>query len=126
MCEVLGSMLDPERSIQMIAGMLLEIFDCDRAWLLHPCDPEAPRWSVPIEVCAADWPSALPVGEELPMQPGHAHILAAVIASERPLVMGEAEIRSEHPELVSVHSIRSQMMTVLRPDVGQPWILGLH
>ena len=126
MYEVLSSTLDLEHSIEQIAGMLLDVFDCDRAWMLHPCDPKAATWRVPIEVCTAAWPSALPVGQDLPMHPGHARILASVIASEGPVVMDQAQVEAEDPELVSVHSIRSQMMALVKSDVGKPWILGLH
>ena len=28
---------------------VLTIFQCDRVWLMYPCDPEADSWRVPME-----------------------------------------------------------------------------
>lgn len=28
---------------------ILDIFQCDRAWLLHPCDPKAARFDIKTE-----------------------------------------------------------------------------
>ena len=36
-----------EQMMSDVLDALLSIFDCDRAWLLYPCDPEAVSWRVP-------------------------------------------------------------------------------
>lgn len=37
---------DLEQMMSEVLGAVLFIFECDRAWLLYPCDPEAPAWRV--------------------------------------------------------------------------------
>ena len=46
---------------------LLDIFRCDRAWLLYPCDPTAPSFRVPIERTRPEWPGASARNLELPL-----------------------------------------------------------
>jgi hypothetical protein len=52
-----------------VLDALLSIFDCDRAWLVYPCDPDAPTWQVPMERSRPEYPGVLPIGVELPLDP---------------------------------------------------------
>jgi hypothetical protein len=48
----------------MTRGVLeeaLAIYNCDRAWLVYPCDPNAPTCSVLVEHTHADYPGAFPL-----------------------------------------------------------------
>ena len=40
---------DLERMMSDVLDAVLEIFGSDRAWLLYPCDPDAPSWRVVME-----------------------------------------------------------------------------
>ena len=49
---------------------MLSIFDCDRAWLVYPCDPEAASWRVQMEHTRPDFPGAFALGVDLPVDAG--------------------------------------------------------
>ena len=40
---------DLDAMMGRVLELALTLFGCDRAWLLYPCDPEAPGWSVRME-----------------------------------------------------------------------------
>src|SRR5678816_723847 len=40
---------DLERMVTEVLDAVLDIFECDRAWLCHPCDPDAPTWRLVVE-----------------------------------------------------------------------------
>ena len=57
---------------QMMSDMLdamLSIFNCDRAWLVYPCDPEAASWKVPMEHARPEFPGLFVLGLDLPVDP---------------------------------------------------------
>jgi hypothetical protein len=50
---------------QMMCDVLdavISVFDCDRASLFYPCDPEASSWSAPMERTKAEYPGVLSLG----------------------------------------------------------------
>ena len=55
--QMLGDLLDK----------LLDIFKCDRAWLLYPCDPDAKEWRIPMERTRPEYPGAMSTNTIVPM-----------------------------------------------------------
>ena len=49
---------DLETMMQSVLDETLEIFDCDRAFLLYPCNPDADAWSIPMERTKPEFPGA--------------------------------------------------------------------
>jgi len=125
-CEAMGSSLDLDAAIDKVAGVLLDVFGCDRAWMKFPCDPSSPTWTLPIEVCRAEWPRRLGAKEEHAMTPGHARIIEHLLNSPGPVTMDREECLRVEPSLVLERNVQSQMLTVMRPSLGPPWVLGLH
>jgi hypothetical protein len=50
-----------------VLDVMLELFQCDRAWLLFPCDPAAQGFSVPMERTRPEWPGAGVLRERIPI-----------------------------------------------------------
>ncbi|ROR34346.1 PAS domain-containing sensor histidine kinase [Inmirania thermothiophila] len=114
-----------EAQAQLVAvlGVLREVFDADRTWLLYPCDPQAPAWWVPVEVTVPEYPGAFAAGEEVPMDATGRAVFARVLAAPGPVVFSPMPAGSDW---VVRYRIRAQMLTVVRPRYGAPWLLGLH
>ncbi|MEW5757353.1 MAG: EAL domain-containing protein [Pseudomonadota bacterium] len=102
-----------------------DIFAADRAWLLHPCDPEAPAWSVPVECTAPGHPGAFSEGAEIATDAAVAAIFREVNASAQPLCYTYTA-DTPHADFVVRYQIQSQIVIGLRPKIGAPWVLGLH
>ncbi len=114
---------------QMMTDVLdaaLSIFNCDRAWLLYPCDPEAPSWRVPMERTVPEYPGALALGVDVAMDQGVAGVLRTVLASDGPVKFHPG---SEHPlpeKSAKQFGFQSQISMAIHPKVGNPWMFGLH
>ncbi len=105
---------------------VLNIFGCDRAYLLYPCDPNAPTWSVPLERCKPGYPGVFQPGQELPMDEYVTSKFRALLDSEKPLRMGPGTKHQVAEFLQKEFSICSIMAMALRPRVDKPWEFGIH
>jgi len=114
---------------QMMSDVLdavISIFDCDRAWLVYPCDPDAPSWRVPMERNRPEYPGAFIQGIELPMIPEIAGVLRILLASAGPVRFGHG---SEHPmpaEVTKQFSGQSQIAMTIYPRGDKPYVFGIH
>jgi PAS domain S-box-containing protein len=105
---------------------MLSIFECDRSWLVHPCDPEAASWNVPMEHARPEFPGAFALGHDLPVDPQIAKAFETVRASSRPVRFGPM---SEHPLPADAEKrfrIQSMIAMAIHPKGDKPYMLGLH
>ncbi len=114
---------------QMMTDVLeavLSTFDCDRAWLFYPCDPNAPSWKVPMERTKPQYPGAMALGVDIPMQGDVAQVLRTVLKVSGPVKFGPG---SEYPlpsQAAERFNYQSQIAMALYPKLHQPWMFGLH
>src|SRR5213594_3840498 len=117
---------DLEQMMSDVLEAVLSIFDCDRSWLVHPCDPDAASWTVPMEHARPEFPGAFALGRDLPVDPEIANVFQIVRASSSPVRFGPA---SDHPlpaETATRFGIQSMMGMAIHPKGNQPYMLGLH
>ena len=102
----------------------LSVFKCDRAWLLYPCEPNAPRFRVPIEVTTPEYPSIKDT--EIPMVPEISEAIRETLSATDPIAFGP-EYEHKVPSIIAKpFSVQSQLCLAINPKIGKPWILGLH
>ena len=58
---------DLEQMLSDVLHATLDIFACDRAWLIYPCDPDAPSWHAVMEHTRPQFPGAFALQAELPV-----------------------------------------------------------
>lgn len=105
--------------------LVLEVFHADRAWFLHPCDPDAPSWSVPMERFRPEWPGLFALGTNIPMDREAAGIFRELLGTTDLIQYGPD---TDHPVplILEQFSVKSQLMIALRPRIGNAWLFGLH
>ena len=67
---------------------VLSIFDCDRAWLVFPCDPQAPFWRCPMEKTRPEYPGTFALGIERPVDEQVAQSWRILRAASGPVTFG--------------------------------------
>jgi diguanylate cyclase (GGDEF)-like protein/PAS domain S-box-containing protein len=103
---------------------LLDIFSADRAWMVYPCDPDAPELSLPAEATRPEYPGAFQAGAAVPMDAAAVSIIKMALAADGPIVhMFTGE---NLPEWAARFEIKSMMILALTPKAGRPWLMGLH
>ena len=116
---------DLEQMMSDVLDAALSIFDCDRAWLVYPCDPEAVSHGVKMQRTRPEYPGLFGVGVELPMDPEAAGVLRTVRASSGPVRFGPG---SPHPlpaEMARRLGVQSRIVMALHPKGDQPYMFGL-
>ena len=77
-----------------VLDAVLSVFECDRAWLSYPCDPQAVSAGVKMQRTRAEFPGLFAIGVEAPMDAETADLLRTVRASSGPVRLGPT---SQHP-----------------------------
>jgi PAS domain-containing protein len=117
---------DVEQMMGNVLEAVLEIFASDRAWLLYPCDPDAPSWRPIMERTRPEFPGAAARGVDLPKTPESAEIARAALASAGALLRGGSHERQPTAELAKHFGVLSDMLMALRPKGDRPYLFGLH
>ncbi|MDX9974599.1 MAG: GAF domain-containing protein, partial [FCB group bacterium] len=117
---------DLDSMMNNLLGEVLSIFDCDRAWLFHPCDPDAPAFRVPMEVTKPEYPGAKILNVEIPIPPEMAQNLREALESAGPVTYTAGTERPVNNVSAEVFGVKSQMMVAVYPKSGKPWAFGIH
>lgn len=117
---------DSEQMLRDVIEATQSIFASDRAWLLYPCDPQAPSFRVPVEFTNAAYPGAKALDLEVPMHRGQAQDMRDALASEEPLACTIGTNRPVSKETAAEFGVKAQMFTAVYPKLGKPWLFGLH
>jgi diguanylate cyclase (GGDEF)-like protein/PAS domain S-box-containing protein len=118
---------DVTQVLERALGEVLDIFDCDRAYLQYPCDPDAGgEWWMPIERCRPEYPSPFPKGQRMPFHPHMADTMRAMLESNKPIQVGVHTNFTIPPEIREKIGVRSFMAVALHPRVDRPWQFGVH
>jgi PAS domain S-box-containing protein len=123
--QVLQGATDSEQMMSDALAEVLSIFNCDRAYLMYPCDPDAPRWTIPVECTKPEYPGVLARGLVLPMEPEFGKTLRLMLDANGPVKFGPGE----HPMVPGVSepfSIKCFMAMAVHPKVGSAWQFGIH
>ncbi|MEW5958870.1 MAG: PAS domain S-box protein, partial [Chloroflexota bacterium] len=117
---------DLERLMSDVLDSVLSIFDCDRAWLVYPCDPEAASWRVPMERTRPEFPGIFASGLEAPMAPDVVKVIQTVRAASGPVRFGPGSEHSLGDETPKRFHVQSMMAMAVYPKVDKPYMFGLH
>ena len=117
---------DLERMMNDVLDEVLAIFECDRAWLIYPCDPDAATWWVPVERTRPEYPGALALHLEMPVDAEVARVYRAVLASDEPVGFGPGNEEPLPAEVAEQFNEQSQLAMALHPRTDKPYLFGLH
>jgi signal transduction histidine kinase/ActR/RegA family two-component response regulator len=116
-----------EAMLTQVLDALLELLDCDRAWLLLPCDPSAATYAVPMERTRPEWPGAGASKERIGMTPPAQRVMSSALRTGRAVrVDGVHTLEPVDPFMRARFSVRSMMFAALHPRAGEPWLIGIH
>jgi PAS domain S-box-containing protein len=111
--------------MQDMLDVVLSVFDCDRAWLAFPCDPDAPVWQVPMERTRPPCAGLKELGQPLQANAEYATNARKFLESSEPLQL-QADSPTWPTASASELGFKSLMAIALRPKIGQAWLFGIH
>jgi len=116
---------DLDQMMSDVLDCVLSIFDCDRAWLVFH-DPDNATWKCPMERTRPEYPGAMVLGVEQPVDAQIAKTFRILKAADGPAKFGPG---AQHPvprDVAQRFAVKSFIATALHPRVGAPWLFGLH
>jgi diguanylate cyclase (GGDEF)-like protein/PAS domain S-box-containing protein len=116
---------DIEQIMNRALDEVLNIFECDRASLIYPCDPNASSWSVPIERTKPEYPSVNQQGSQS-INNDISWFMRTLLATDHPVQLGPGGNFPIPERLMEQFSIRASMAMTLRPRVDKPWQFGIQ
>ncbi len=118
---------DLEQMMGNVLDIVLSIFECDRAFLLYPCDPNASSWSSPMERTRPEYPGVLALGmDEVPMDTDVARTLRVLLENDGPVKFGPKTPNPLPVDVAERFAIKSFMSMALYPKMDKPWQFGIH
>ena len=117
---------DLETMMRDVLDEVLAIFDCDRAFLMYPCDPASTTWSIPMECTRPEYPGVGDLNQELPLDEGMAAVIQHISTHPGVLQLGPGTEWPLSREIDKRFSIKSMICLALFPKLGKPWQFGLH
>ncbi|MBV8221191.1 MAG: PAS domain-containing protein, partial [Solirubrobacterales bacterium] len=113
---------DIGEALNAALAVLLDVFACDRAWLL---EEQGDAWTPVMERTRAEYPGSLELGVTQPLTPDTARRHRRALDSDWAVQLSAEEVASVVvPE--GVAPPRAILVLAIYPKVGKPWILGLH
>jgi PAS domain S-box-containing protein len=117
---------DLEHMMRDVLQAALEIFACDRAWLVFPCDPDAPSWHAVMERTRPEYPGAFALGKEFAIDTTVATVFSAALGASGAVVLGPGRSPEIPPQLAEQFAIRSQIAMAIDAKADKPYLFGLH
>lgn len=120
--------LDSTNSLlSAVLDEVLELFDCDRAWLGYPCSLESESFSIQMERTRPDWPGAEKKGQALPVDDFIRRFFEQCLETTEPVGTLVSPTAIEPGEkLLLEFGVKSMLAMAIRPTGDQPWVLGIH
>ena len=117
---------DVEKMMSDVLDAVLEIFACDRAWLLYPCDPDVASWRIVMEHTQPQFPGAFASERDLPMTVDSAEVARAALDFRGALPAGPGHERKVKPSVAEGFGVQSEILMALHPKSDKPYLFGLH
>jgi PAS domain S-box-containing protein len=124
--EAIRRAADIDSMMEVVLDTVLSLFECDRAWLLYPCDPDAPSCSVVMERTRPEYPGALSIDHKIALTEELSALLRRAQESSEPIGVQYDPDETDPAEMRTQFAIRSQLLMAIHPARSSPWIFGLH
>jgi PAS domain S-box-containing protein len=115
-----------EEIINRTLDTVLQVFDCDRAWLCYPCDPTVTAWRSVMEKTRPEYPGALAQGLLIPMDSEVVRVYKTVLSTNEPVKFGSGSTHPLPGKVSEQFKVQSQISMAIYPKVDKPYMLGMH
>ncbi|THB80586.1 MAG: PAS domain S-box protein, partial [Desulfobacteraceae bacterium] len=112
-----------DQMLNRILDLMLDMFSCDRAWLLYPCDPDASYYESPYIRCGPGWEHQ--AENRVDVTPEVRERFALLLETKASLVLNSESLMKIRQDVRERFGVKSQMMMAVYPKLGSPWVVGL-
>jgi diguanylate cyclase (GGDEF)-like protein/PAS domain S-box-containing protein len=117
---------DLEAMMRQVLDAAFSIFECDRAFLIYPCDPEAASWRAAMERTGPEYPGLADGGVEVAMNAEAVSVITAVLAASGPVSFDPGSERAVPEGLKGPRiDVQSMLCTAIHAKTGKAYMFGL-
>jgi PAS domain S-box-containing protein len=117
---------DIDTMISDVLETALEVFNCDRAWLISPRNSETESLHVTIEKTKENFPGTVDTGIDIFNLPEVNEIFQLALSTDEPIIFDPNSNYSLPIEAYEIFNIQSQVIVSVRVRKGDSWLLGLQ
>ncbi|WP_319581984.1 cache domain-containing protein [uncultured Pseudodesulfovibrio sp.] len=103
-----------------------QAFGADRAWLVHPCDPDADTFLIKVLRTDSEYELTGTEGTEMALTDKTRRDFRTLLENNTAMAFDPSTGLPMDEQLIEEYGVRSQLMYAIRPSMGTPWCLGLH
>ncbi|HEU5197318.1 MAG TPA: PAS domain-containing protein [Methylomirabilota bacterium] len=116
---------DLEEMMSAVLDVTIAVFACDRAWLVSPCDPDAPAYSVKMHRSRPEFPLPVAVGDEIPIDPVTTEVMRTVTSAPGPVQFAPGAVHGVTDIVAARWGVQSRLLMALHPKGARPYLFGL-
>jgi signal transduction histidine kinase len=117
---------DLDRMLADVLDVVVSIFECDRAWLVYPCDPEADSLRIRMQRMRADQVGARRADGLIANDAEAASVSMIVLDTSEPVRFGPGSDWVLPRRQAERFDIKSMIGMAVRPKGDKPYLLALH
>ena len=114
---------DPHAVLIDLLRVVQDLLRADRAWLLHPCDPDATEVRILAESALPDCPGEPLFDRSIPMDDPLRGLIGSALKVSGPVQDLDPKAS---PGLGAGFAPRSRLIIAVRTEGDRPYLLGLH
>ncbi len=123
--EISKVMQQTKTSKELIKNVLdktLEIFDCDRVFLLYPLKVDAKSFTIPYEANKPKYSSAFAVNIKIEMNEKQSLFFKSILESKKPYYFNKLTLS----DIKSYNGVKSALVWKIKPLIDNYWGFGMH
>lgn len=105
---------------------IIKIFAVDSVWLIYPCDPDVEKWLMPYECINMGNGEYIHNAKEVELPQGLRHLLVNALECNDTIALNKVNDKEILDLLQNLYGVKSVMYIALHPQIGKPWIMGVH
>ncbi len=117
---------DAHEILDQILKKLLELFSCDRVWLLYPCNPDSPTFKVAYERTTPSFPGAKALNATVPMTRDMADYCNQALSNNGYPEIDAPSDQKMSNDLALKFDVKSLIFMALKPQNDDAWMFGMH
>jgi len=123
---IFNSQSDAHQILDQILKKLLELFSCDRAWLLYPCNPDSPTFEVAYERTTPSFPGAKALNATVPMTRDMAEYCNRALSNNGYPEINVSSDQKRSNDRALQFDVKSRIFMALKPKNDDAWLFGMH
>ena len=117
---------DIDQMMRDVLQAVLAIFDCDRALLAYPCDPETTWFRILMHQCRAGFAPMLELGVDYPVDEDVLTVFRTTRGHDHPVPLGANAQLPVPRQLRDRYDVKAALVVAIYPKGDRPYHFVLH